>query len=234
MVTKTKKYSGFIPRIPDFSLLWEICIGKRSYNFQTARGGPLFHRRDLWYTEKKIRWRKGRQLMEAEKRRGQILAILREKQGPVSASSLARRMGVSRQLIVGDIALLRAQGSEIIATARGYTMGPVVTAGRYIGKLACQHRSDAAAEELRTIVEQGGEVLDVIVVHELYGEITGQLGIATLADVDAFLRKVENKEARLLSELTGGVHLHTIVCRDADAFESVKAALERKSMLYRQ
>lgn len=152
---------------------------------------------------------------------------------PVSATSLAKAMGVSRQIIVGDIALLRAQGKEITATARGYTMAQPQPGGRYVGKLACQHSFEDTGTELRAIVRAGGEVLDVVVEHDLYGEITGQLNVATEEDVELFLRKLQNNETRLLSELTGGVHLHTVACRDAAAFARIKAELCRLNLMYR-
>lgn len=172
--------------------------------------------------------------MEGDQRRKNILKLLSRSQAPVSASVLAQEHGVSRQVIVGDIALLRAKGSDIIATTRGYAMATLAVPGRYIGKIACQHSLINTATELRTVVELGGEVLDVVVDHYLYGEITGQLNIASAEDVDAFLLRVHNHELRLLSELTGGVHLHTIACRDADAFVLITGALKERGLLYEQ
>lgn len=170
--------------------------------------------------------------MDAEQRREEILQYLKEQRAPASAASIARRMGVSRQVIVGDIALLRAQGSDIIATARGYTMAPAHGGGRYVGKVACQHAPADTEAELMTIVEHGGEVLDVVVDHSLYGEITGQLNIATPADVRQFAQKVRSNEVSLLSDLTGGIHLHTVACRDAAAFEAITRALAEGAFLY--
>lgn len=169
--------------------------------------------------------------MDANARRDTILHTLRHSAAPLSASSLAGRLGVSRQVIVGDIALLRARGSDITATARGYMMTPPPT-GRYVGKIACQHSLADTEKELTAIVSLGGTVLDVVVDHYLYGEMSGQLNIATAGDVQAFLQKVRQNEARLLSELTDGVHLHTVACRDADAFAAIGAALARLGLLY--
>ncbi|MDR2771162.1 MAG: transcription repressor NadR [Clostridiales Family XIII bacterium] len=165
--------------------------------------------------------------MGAEKRRAEILAALRESGEAMSAAALAARMRVSRQVIVGDIALLRAQGNEIIATARGYIMATALPAGRYIGKIACRHSFADAEKELSAIVALGGEAVDVTVTHRLYGDMTGQLNIATREDVDEFMRNIRNSKERLLSELTGGVHLHTVACRDKAAFEAVCAELAR-------
>lgn len=171
--------------------------------------------------------------MDAAARREYILNNLKIQSEPVSASSLAQSLGVSRQVIVGDIALLRAQGNDIIATARGYMMMPLRPSGRYVGKLACQHTFADTRKELSLIVEMGGEILDVVVEHHIYGEITGQLNIAAMKDVDDFIGKLERNEARLLLELTDGVHLHTISCADAAAFDSITAALDAHGFLYR-
>ena len=59
----------------------------------------------------------------AEARRRAVAQILEEAEGPVSAAALARRFSVSRQIIVGDVALLRAGGADILATPRGYLLG---------------------------------------------------------------------------------------------------------------
>jgi transcriptional regulator of NAD metabolism len=169
--------------------------------------------------------------MNATERRAEILATLRERSAAMSAAALAARMRVSRQAIVGDIALLRAQGNEIIATARGYVMASSLPSGRYIGKIACHHSFADTETELAAIVALGGEVVDVTVTHRLYGDMTGRLNISTREDVDAFMRNIINGKERLLLELTGGVHLHTVACRDRAAFEAVCEELGRLGIL---
>ncbi|MDR1245614.1 MAG: transcription repressor NadR [Clostridiales Family XIII bacterium] len=169
--------------------------------------------------------------MKAEERREKILTALREQEDAVSAAALARRMRVSRQVIVGDIALLRAHGSEIIATSRGYMLSAPALSGRYIGKIACRHSVEDTEKELFAIVGLGCEAVDVTVTHKLYGDMTGQLNISTREDAEAFVKNVKNSEERLLSELTDGVHLHTIACRDKAAFEAVRAELARLGIL---
>ena len=170
--------------------------------------------------------------MDILERRESILRVLTQAQTPVSAGSLARQMGVSRQIIVGDIALLRTQGSQIISTVRGYTMAPRTSPGVYTGKVVCQHNLADTEKELSAIVRMGGLVLDVVVDHDLYGEIIGQLNIATLEDVETFIRNLGRNKARLLSELTDGIHVHTISCRDAATFEIIKQELAALNLLY--
>ncbi|HHY53408.1 MAG TPA: transcription repressor NadR [Clostridiales bacterium] len=171
--------------------------------------------------------------MSGESRRSRILDILKNSSKAVSASQLANQLGVSRQVIVGDVALLRASGWEIMATSQGYVLPPVVAGSRYVGKIPCQHTLEQTGLELSTIVRLGGEVLDVMVEHYLYGEIKGQLNIATQQDVENFLQRVRDNKTRLLSELTGGVHLHTIACPNRDTFEAIRTELERLQILYR-
>lgn len=170
--------------------------------------------------------------MHSVQRKIQIMEALKREQQPVSASRLAEDLGVSRQVIVGDIALLRASGYDITATARGYTLPQIPRPGRFVGKLACRHSLADTQKELSLIVDLGGEIIDVTVEHYLYGEITGQLNIRTKQDVDAFMEKVDGNRARLLSELTQGVHLHTIACRDKQAFLQIRQTLSQHDLLY--
>jgi transcriptional regulator of NAD metabolism len=168
--------------------------------------------------------------MDTTKRREKILDILAKKRDPVSASELAKRLDVSRQIIVSDVALLRAQGKDIIATPRGYMTAPR-QAGRYIGKILCRHDSVGALAELSAIVNLGGEVIDVTVTHPFYGDLTGQLNLSTQSDVDAFMKLVLTGKEKLLSELTGGLHFHTISCADKATFDKITAELSRLGVL---
>jgi len=170
--------------------------------------------------------------MESKLRREQVLNMISGQATPVSASLLAKTLNVSRQVIVGDVALLRAQGHEIIATARGYMIPKFGGSKQYLGKVACRHTAEDTKSELYTIVDLGAEVINVIVEHELYGTITGGLNLANRKDVDLFIEKVELSEIKLLSELTPEVHLHTIACRDKAHFEQVCNALEANGYLF--
>ena len=167
--------------------------------------------------------------MHAEARRQAILGILQKTRQPVSAGTLAAGFSVSRQIIVGDIALLRAGGAEISATPQGYTM---VRAGKGIlRQIACQHTGERMEAELNAIVDQGCTVVDVIVDHPIYGQLTGPLQLASRYDVGQFLERCARSEARPLSDLTGGIHLHTLSCPDEEAFLRVEAVLRRLGVL---
>lgn len=170
-------------------------------------------------------------MKNANRRREKIMTIIKESQAPISASFLAKALGVSRQVIVGDVALLRAEGSEIIATARGYMLPTATKEKGYIRKIACLHTPKQTKDELYLLVDLGVRVEDVIIEHEVYGELTGSLGIESRDDVNLFIEKLAQSKARLLSELTTGIHLHTITCRDAGHFEEVITAMKEAGYL---
>lgn len=164
-------------------------------------------------------------------RRERILTLLRQAGGPVTGAELARRLGVSRQVIVQDIALLRAAGEDIVATPQGYRLGPGGSLGPYRAVLAVSHRPEETADELNTMVDCGLRVLDVVVEHPLYGELRGLLLLDSRADVAAFLERVARTGAALLSSLTGGVHLHTVEAPHPDALERARESLRRQGIL---
>lgn len=166
----------------------------------------------------------------ASGRREKIASILREAEEAVSASHLAGVCGVSRQVIVGDIALLRAQGLDIISTPRGYISGGGRPGG-VVFKVACFHSPELTRQELYTIVDLGGTVIDVTVEHPVYGELSGQLNVSSRYDVDDFVRKVETGAASLLSGLTEGIHLHTVSCRDEATAARIREALREAGIL---
>ncbi len=168
--------------------------------------------------------------MDAQRRRQIIAQRLRESEGPLSAAALARELSVSRQIIVGDVALLRAGGLDITATPRGYLL-PQPPAGVKC-TFACRHRADQIGEELNAVVDQGCTVLDVIVEHPIYGQLTGPLRVSNRYEVEQFVDRCRQEEAAPLSQLTEGVHLHTLLCPDQEAAERVRAALEQLGFLY--
>ena len=171
--------------------------------------------------------------MNAVQRREVILERLSNADAPVSTSVMAAELGVSRQIVVGDVALLRAGGAAIEATPRGYQFHPAP--GGYTGILACVHRTaEEMRAELYTVVDQGGVVVDVAVENPLYGELRGNLNLASRYDVDLFLRQAADTPECLLSRMTGGVHLHTLHCPDEASFRRVKAALAEKGLLYQK
>ncbi|MBO0460527.1 MULTISPECIES: transcription repressor NadR [Enterococcus] len=173
-------------------------------------------------------------MIEGETRRKEIIETLANADKPVSASKFATRFGVSRQIIVGDIALLRAAGEGIVATARGYLLEDEQDQAGLISKIAVQHQREQTEEELQLIVAHGGEILDVIVEHPLYGELTGMLHIKTEEDIRSFMKRYRKSQASLLSELTDGIHLHTIRYSNEQVLQQIKQGLAEAGILFEE
>ena len=168
--------------------------------------------------------------MQREKRKDNIIQKLQSTGSPVSASSLAKEFGVSRQIIVGDIASLRAEGHDISATPRGYMLPQVGTTPVY--RIACKPDSSKILEELNAIVDCGGTLLDVSVEHPIYGELVGNLHIASRIDAKEFSDKIIESNAPPLSLLTDGIHLHAITCKDEATLERIKDKLRSIGILF--
>lgn len=169
--------------------------------------------------------------MTAAQRREKIYTQLMTAAAPVSATVLAKQYGVSRQIIVGDIALLRAEGRNITATPRGYM---IVTTGGITVQLAVCHTGSQTREELYAMVDCGCTVQDVVVEHPVYGQLTAPLQLASRYDVDQFIRSMTSSDARPLSALTEGIHLHTLSCPGSEALAHLKENLRQMGVLLEQ
>lgn len=170
--------------------------------------------------------------MDSQTRRTMVKQTIEQSDKPISASALAKQVSVSRQIVVGDVALLRAQGCKIIATPRGYVMDEQRDTQGITKTIAVQHHETELADEIYTIVDLGGALIDVIVEHPLYGQLCGKLHIFSRYDADQFFIKLKEGKAKPLSDLTGGLHLHTIQCRDIDTYERIIKVLKEKGILY--
>lgn len=169
--------------------------------------------------------------MDGTQRRNAIVEQLKQAEIPLSATKLAAQFGVSRQIIVGDVALLRASSVKIIATSRGYKMEKN-DQRRLTSQVVVQHSPEQTRLELETIVQHGGEIIDVIVEHEIYGELVGGLHIRTTQDIDEFMKLYQPEETLLLSTLTKGIHIHTIAYDTKETLVAIKAALKAVGILY--
>lgn len=163
-------------------------------------------------------------------RRQRILEWMRSHGAPIPGGEMAKRLRVSRQCLVQDIAILRAAGEEIVATPRGYRL-PEVVNHTHRAVLACRHAPERTEEELQILVDHGVKILDVIVEHPLYGELRGSLMIESRADVQDFLQRVKATHASLLSSLTEGVHLHTVEASRPEMISRASEQLRQKGFL---
>lgn len=168
----------------------------------------------------------------AERRRDAIMKRLSGATTPLPATRLGHELGVSRQIIVGDIALLRAARNPIRATNRGYLLTRTATRPRRVFHV--HHRHDAtgltdAADEMGTIIDAGGSILDVSVAHDAYGPITVDLNIRSRADLTNLLDHLDDDS--LLCRLTNGRHTHLVEAHDTATLDAVERDLERKGFL---
>lgn len=167
--------------------------------------------------------------MTTKQRREEISKYLGSLDVAVSASTLAEKFSVSRQVIVSDIALIRASGAEISATPKGYVMSKKQRRGA-LRTIACRHDNSSLREELYAVVDNGCTIVDVTVEHPMYGEISGSLEISSRYDADCFCAEIEGG-APPLSALTDGIHLHKISYPNVQALERVLKELTKKGIL---
>lgn len=169
--------------------------------------------------------------MNTQQRRKNILIKLAGAEAPISASSFANQFSVTRQVIVGDIALLRASGHNIAATPRGYILEAKETSHPFVGIIACKHSADQLPEELYTVVDFGGTIIDVTIEHSTYGQLSGMLNISSRYEADLFIESVSGESDKPLSSISGGIHLHKIGCKNEEIFLLIKEELSKKKIL---
>ncbi len=168
--------------------------------------------------------------MNTENRRNALLDELHTSKLPLTGAFLARKFAVSRQIVVNDIAILRARGSHIYATPQGYLI-PAIPDQALKVTIACQHSAVDLEKELVVMVEEGAQVIDVIVEHPVYGEIKANLMLTNLFDVRSFVDKLHDTHAEPLSLITGGVHLHTLLVQSQEQLQRIKNKLQQCSLL---
>lgn len=170
--------------------------------------------------------------ISGEERRKSLLRMIEESEQPVTGTALAKQAGVSRQVIVQDLSLLKAKGYPVIATARGYFINdPEIDGSTLRRKIVCRHGIDQLKDECDAIVDEGVVIRDVIIEHAVYGFITGELMLKSRRDVRVLLEQLEETQATPLSSLTDGVHIHTLEADNEEALEAAISKLDRLGIL---
>lgn len=170
--------------------------------------------------------------MDAINRRKKIAEIINMSEAHVTGSELAAMLKVTRQVVVQDIALLRAGGIPIVATPSGYMMIDTLIKKRPIKVFTCRHETLAQAEtELMLIVENGGKVRDVIIEHPVYGEITGVLMLGTPQAVKYLIDRLRQKDSMMLSSITDGIHMHTVEACSEKALVVIETKLRQAGIV---
>ena len=169
--------------------------------------------------------------MDGADRRNEILRILEENDKPVSGLALSKELNVSRQVIVQDIALLRAVNKNILSTNKGYLLFDDHKSGKVRRSVCVCPKDEEILDEFYAIVDCGGRVLDVVVEHEIYGQIMVDLIINNRQDAVSYVEKTRDRNAKPLNILTNGVHYHTIEADNEAILDRIEARLQELGFL---
>ena len=152
--------------------------------------------------------------MNTAERRGEILKILHNADAPVAARELAGKFGVSRQVIVQDLAVIRASTPGILSTTKGYVI-----------------QQDKAAEELNLIVDCGGHVKNISISHRVYGRVSAEMDIRSRQDVSEFVQALQNSRSTVLSNATSGYHYHLVEAASEERLDLIEEQLKKAGFL---
>jgi len=166
--------------------------------------------------------------MKADERRKAIANMLTTEQKAVSGAALSAEFGVSRQIIVQDINMLRKSGYDILSTHSGYVIQKTPLKER-VFKL--HHTTDQTEDELNLIVNLGGTVVDVFVWHKVYGKVVAPLNISSPNHVKQFIEGVRSGKSTELMNITGGYHYHTVRAESEEALYNIFRSLEAKHFI---
>lgn len=160
--------------------------------------------------------------MKADNRRSEMLSLIGNSENPVPAAVLAEKFKVSRQVIVQDIAILRANGYDITATNRGYVLSykPQVTR-----VFKCRHTFEEIVDEGNIIIDAGGKIEDIFVNHRLYGRISARLDMNTRTHVEELYRSLKSGASKPLMSVTDGYHYHTVSADSEETLNDIENKL---------
>lgn len=163
--------------------------------------------------------------MDGETRRNKIIEIIRKSDSPVSGTSLAKDLDVSRQVIVTDVALIRANGVSITSTNRGYVIDSDNKCKRIIKS---RHTDDEILDELFTIVDNGGCAENIIINHRFYNRLEAPLNVSSRRIAKEFMEAIKSGKSKSLSSATSGYHYHVISADSEETLDLIENELKEK------
>ena len=166
--------------------------------------------------------------MRAAERRKEIVNIIMSEKQAVSGGKLSEMLGVSRQIIVGDISALKADGYDILSTHSGYVIQGTPLCERVFKVF---HTREQTENELNTIIDFGGTVADVFVWHKVYGKMTATLNISSRHQVAQFLEGVRTGKSSELMNITGGYHYHTVRAESEEVLDKIEKELKEQNYI---
>lgn len=169
-------------------------------------------------------------MMTGEERRAFIIDLIKKNEKPISGTKLAEACQVSRQVIVQDVALIRASGYDIMSTNRGYIIQEQKSFRR---TFKVQHTEDQVEEEMNSIVDLGGKMLNVSVNHKVYGRMEAELNVGSRKKVREFMEDIRRGKSSPLMKITSNYHYHLIEAESEDILDEIESMLEGKGILIR-
>ena len=166
--------------------------------------------------------------MKSNERRQSIVNLLLSEKKPISGNALSERYGVSRQIVVRDISILKKQGNDILATNSGYVIRSSPLKERIFKVF---HTTEQTENELQTIVDLGGVVADVYVWHKAYGKMAANLNISSRSQIDQFIESVRTGKSVELMHITGGYHYHTVRAESEEILDSIADELKKRDYI---
>lgn len=166
--------------------------------------------------------------MTGAERRNDMLSRIKSSAVPVSGKEMAQIYEVSRQVIVQDVALLRAAGNDIISTNRGYILHAVPVASRVF---KVSHTDEELEEELCSIVDLGGKIVNVMIRHRVYGEMEAELQINSRRKVMEFLEDLKSGKSSPLKNITANYHYHKVEAENEETLDLIEKMLREKRFL---
>ena len=166
--------------------------------------------------------------MKVAERRKAIVNLLLSSKEPISGSELSRQFGISRQIIVQDISVLKGTGCEILSTNQGYVIQKSPLCERVF---KVRHTTNETEDELSCIVNLGGTIVDVFVWHKVYGKIEANLNISTQLHIKQFLEGVRTGKSTELMHITSGYHYHTVRAESEAVLDRIEAALTERNYI---
>ena len=166
--------------------------------------------------------------MTGVERREKLLSMLAKSKEPIAGAEMAKRLSVSRQVIVQDIALLRAADNNIVSTNRGYVL---LKPGKCERIFKVRHTAEEIEKELQIIVDNGGRILDVFVYHKIYGDVKAPMNIKTRKDIYEYVKTLSSGKSSPLLKITDNYHYHTVQADSEDILDNIQKDLEECGFL---
>lgn len=166
--------------------------------------------------------------MNGTERREKIVTYIRESKEPISGTKLAELLGVSRQVIVQDMALIRANGFDVMSTHKGYVLHTQKKASRVF---YVNHTDEELEKELCMIVDMGGKIVNVVVDHKVYGKLEAELQIDSRRKVQEFIEDMKNGKSSPLKNITSNDHAHLVEAEDEVVLDMIREKLQEMGML---